>query len=99
MVPAAAEFSIPVAGELIVREFSRLSDDKRNRGSAWSGGSGIRGQRKQVSAGSRTELVALDVQDIEGHRVDGRAGIAIRRHQPSGLPCLDSNLRNADRLV
>src|SRR2546426_12078731 len=98
MVPAVTELSIPVAGELIISESPRLRDHKWNRSAAGGGGGDVRGQREQVSAGSRAELVTFDLQDFEGHWIDRRAAIAVRRHQARGLPVLDRNARNAGRV-
>ena len=98
MVPAVAELLIPVGGELIISEFPRARDHKRNCSAAGSGGGNIRGQRKQVSAGSRAELIAFEIQNIEGHGVDGRPAVAVRRHQCRRLPVLGRNVRHAGRV-
>src|SRR3981189_67335 len=58
LVLAAAKFTIPVGGELIVSVLSRLAN---NEGTRVAGGAGNRGDQKPTRAAA--ELVALKIQE------------------------------------
>src|SRR5882762_1681045 len=67
-VLAATEFAVPVGGELVVGVFSGLAD---NEGAGAAGGAGNRGDQKPTRA--TAELVALEIQEGQHHRINVRA--------------------------
>src|ERR1017187_1902209 len=94
MVFPAPEFAIPVQSELVVAEFSRISNEKGFRSEAWC----VRGyageQRIQITSGLRAELIALCLQQIKGHGIyAGHSAVGL--HRCHGLAVRQRNVRNA----
>src|SRR5579863_8540660 len=82
VILAATEFAIPIRRKLVVRELTRISEQKRDRSEAGSRRRYIRGERVQVSASSSAELIAFEIEQIYCNRIKiGLRHTTIRRHR------------------
>src|SRR5579863_5940490 len=85
-VLAAAEFAVPVGGELIV-VITSLTADGEGAGCGVAAGN-------QETVGGATELIALELKQLEHHRIDGRRGVAEKRLGNRGLRAVRGKRRN-----
>src|SRR6202035_3859314 len=83
LVLPAAEFAVPVGGELVVVVLAWAADGKRNGiggiakfRAGWDAGWG----REQISAGVAAELRAFEIQEREGDGIDaGKIAVGLER--------------------